>query len=614
MKIRAKLTLLIVAIVALFTAASALYFILVSPVNEMQRERNYLTDLSIALKDQQVAVNRLPFAQFEPAQQALDAADKEVKVAFGDLSHVKVLVTISPKVKKALVLIGNLAGYNDSNLVTLTSDYTNIAKNAEGLFSSLDSINPTQLYTTEFGPEKKRLLQATLYQLQLMMTDLESMNDSLSASASVITKQFVIIDQEIAAARNRALLTATIAILAIAAATVFGALAFAGAIAKSVIRIGRSIARLKEGDLAERSRISSRDEIGTLAGNLNEFLDGLSTALLHIKDTSTANIEAKNRLVEASGEAMSSATQIESNTASIGKQIETLDGRIEASAGSVKRIAAGIADLDAQIEGQSAMVEEATASVTEMLSSLENMGRVTEKNRASADEMVAEAERGRAVFETAFTKIGEVPQNIGTIREMAAVIQNIASQTNLLAMNAAIEAAHAGEAGRGFAVVADEIRKLSEASTASSRDIAQSIQVIVTKIDEATAANAGTNRTFAAIEDRIRQASRAMAEIYTSIGEIRTGSQQILTAMTDLQERSLGVKAGSKAMDEASSEIEAMMEDVGRISSEVAANIGEITKGIADIGASIRTVGGLAEDVGSGSARLEEEVSRFRTA
>ncbi|MGO8695410.1 MAG: methyl-accepting chemotaxis protein [Rectinemataceae bacterium] len=228
--------------------------------------------------------------------------------------------------------------------------------------------------------------------------------------------------------------------------------------------------------------------------------------------------------------------------------------------------------------------------------------------------MVAEAERGRAVFETAFTKIGEIPQNIGTIREMAAVIQNIASQTNLLAMNAAIEAAHAGEAGRGFAVVADEIRKLSEASTASSRDIAQSIQVIVAKIDEATAANAGTNRTFAAIEERIRQASKAMTEIYTSIGEIRTGSQQILTAMTDLQDRSLGVKSGSKAMDEAAAEIESMMADVGRISSEVAANIGEITKGIGDIGASIKTVGALAEDVGSGSARLDEDVSRFRTA
>ncbi|MGO8695409.1 MAG: hypothetical protein ACLQMF_17240 [Rectinemataceae bacterium] len=194
MKIRAKLTLLIVAIVALFSAAAALYFLLVSPVDRMVRERNYLIDLSIALKDQQVAVNRLPFAQFELAGQALDAANKEVETAFRQLAKIRILVTISPKVRAAIIVIGNLAGYNDSNLIKLTSDYKTITNDAQSLFSSLDSIGPTQLYTTKFGSEKRQLQQGALYQLQLMATDLESMNDSLFASASVISKQFVIID------------------------------------------------------------------------------------------------------------------------------------------------------------------------------------------------------------------------------------------------------------------------------------------------------------------------------------------------------------------------------------------------------------------------------------
>ena len=613
MKIRGKLIWLIIGIVVLFAVAGSFYFALLSPVDKMEKEKFYFVALVDAIKEQQIAINRLPFARIVKASDDFDAADKKVEDAFRGLGNVKVLPTVSAQVKRAVEIVANLKALNDTRLTKLRADYGTVADDAKTLFYFIDAISPTQIYTTKFGSDKTSVLQTALPHLQTLMTDVEIMYDSLSASTDTISEQYSIIDHDISAARSRALKTAGLIVFVIIVLTVLGALSFANAIAKSVIGIERNIALLKSGDLSERARLSSRDEIGLLAGNLNHFLDGLSTSILHIKEISTSNIRAKNRLIDAANEATSSTTQIESSTRSIGRQIESLDGRIGESAGSIRKIGAGIADLNVQIEGQSAMVEEATASVTEMLSSLENMARVTERNRASADELVAEAERGRVVFETAFTKIGEVPRNIGTIREMAGVIQNIASQTNLLAMNAAIEAAHAGDAGRGFAVVADEIRKLSEASTASSRDIAASIQAIVAKIDEATSANAGTNRAFAAIEDRIKDVSRAMAEINASIAEIQTGSKQILAAMVDLQERSLSVKSGSKAMGEGSAEIQSMMGDVGRISNEVASNIAEITRGVADIGASIRSVDGFAEDVGSGSARLDEEVGRFKT-
>jgi methyl-accepting chemotaxis protein len=614
MKIRVKLIFLILGIFALVGTATLLYFILLSPVNRMEGEKAYFEQLSNTIRDQQVALNRLPFARIVAASDEFDAANKNVDVAFQNLSHIKLLPTINAEVKKGITIIINLKALNEKHLLKLESDYSTVKADAKALFYFIENINITQIYTSKFSADKTLLVMADMPHIDSFMTDVEIMQNTLDASRDTISEQYSIIDHEISTVRTRAVVTAVIIVAIIIGVTIFGALFFASSIAKSIIGIERNIALLKEGDLSERAHLTSRDEIGVLAGNLNLFLDGLSASILNIKEISSANIDAKNKLVDATGEATSSATQIEASTMSIGRQVENLDGRIEDSTGSVKKIVASIADLNAQIEGQSAMVEEATASVTEMLSSLENMSRITEKNRASADDLVNEAERGHVVFETAFKKIGEIPQNIGTIREMATVIQNIASRTNLLAMNAAIEAAHAGDAGRGFAVVADEIRKLSEASTKSSRDIAESIKVIVAKIDEAATASAGTNRAFSVIDAKIRDVSKAMAEIHGSISEIETGSKQILAAMVDLQERSITVKTGSKAMDEGSSEIRVMMDDIGRISSEVTSNITEITKGIEDIGSSIRAVSVFAEDVGSGSAKLDDVVSRFKTA
>ena len=614
MKIRGKLVLLVVGILALFSSAASLYFILLAPVDKMEEEKAYFSNLSYALRMQQIKLNALPFLTFVQAYDAFTQASADVDTAFEDLGKIKVLPTVNANLKNATEIIANLKTLADARMKKFDADYQALSEKEQAIFEFYNEIDLTQTYTTKFARSKQAGAMAAMESLKTFMADIRIMGTAIDSTEDTIAEQYSIIDSEIAAARSRALGTAGIAAALIIGMTLLFSILIANGIARSIVQIERNIALLKEGDLTERSRLSTKDEIGSLSRNLNLFLDGLSASILSIKEISKSNIDSKDKLIEAATEATSSTTQISANTASISNQIENLDMRITESSGSIGRIVAGIADLDTQAAGQGAMVEEATASVTEMLSSLENMSRTTEKSRASSEDLVLVAERGRAVFEAASTRIGEIPQNIGVIREMATVIQNIASQTNLLAMNAAIEAAHAGDSGRGFAVVADEIRKLSEASTTSSRDIAESIKGIVSKIDEATKANSGTQDAFAAIEERIKDVAKSMVEINSSIGEIQTGSKQILEAMVDLQEKSLSIKAGSRSMEEGSAEIKAMMADLGRISCEVTTNIGEIAHGLEDIEASIRSVGSLSEDVSSGSARLDAEVSRFKTA
>jgi len=615
MKIRVKLVFLVLGIVFLLASTVCVYVAFLGPVNRIEHERNYLVALGDAIDNQLIELNKLPYTPIKAARESFNGASKGVDAAFNDLANIKILPQLNKDIKSSLQAITNLeALVGRARLAQLNKDFDVLENDAHEIFSLPDFANFLQFFTEEIRPDRKAFAQGALPHFKAFMSDIGIMQYSLASSAKAIGEQYSIIGGEVAAAQKRALAKAAAIVLAIVCLTVFLSLMVADGIARSIIAMERNIAMLKEGDLSERATVKSRDEIGMLARNLNLFLDGLSLSLFRIKGISNSNLEVKSRLIDAATEATSSAAQIESNTRSIGAQMKNFDSRIAESASSVGKIIGSIARLNEQIEGQSSMVEEASASVTEMLSSLENMSRVTERDRASAEELVQVSERGRRVFETAFAKIGEIPQNIGTIREMAAVIQNIASQTDLLAMNAAIEAAHAGESGRGFAVVADEIRKLAEVSTASSRDISESIEAIVSKIDEVTAANTDTSRAFAAIDDKIGDVSKSIAEIFASIGEIQIGSKQILQAMVDLQERSLRVKDGSSAMDLGSTEIQRMMDDLTRISTEITYNISEITAGIVDIGTSIRSVAEFSEAVGSGSGRLDEEISRFKTA
>jgi methyl-accepting chemotaxis protein len=614
MKIRAKLVLLIASMAVLFILAGALYFILLLPANKMESEKTFFISLSESLMAQQIELNRIPYITLALATDRLDGSSRKVENSFADLGKIKALTKASPEVEKAIQIIVNLKELNDNRYQKLVDDFGVVKRDITTIFIFSDNINLNDVFTTKSRQKKQAAIEAILPNFNALITDIAVMNNSLDSSGSVISKQYAIMDKQISAIRAKALTLAMSIVLVIAGITIAGAMLVAGSIARSIIGIEKIVALIKDGDLTQRFKVLSKDEIGKLTNNLNLFLEALAASMLRIKEVSQANVDAKNKLVDASTEASGASTEIQANSVSIRKQIEVLDSRIEESAGSVGKISTSIAELNTQIESESAMVEETTASVTEMLSSLENMSRITERDQRAAGELVSEAMRGRAVFETAFEKIGEIPHSIVAIREMADIIQGIASQTNLLAMNAAIEAAHAGDAGRGFAVVADEIRKLSEASTSSSSDIAASIKKIVTTIEVASGANVETTSAFASIDSRIREVSQSMTEIYSSITEIRTGSQQILSAMVELQERSLRVKEGSKVIDEGSVDIKTMMHDLRSISSEVTSNISEIAIGIRDIGNSLRKVTDLSEEVADGSIKLDIEVKCFRTA
>jgi methyl-accepting chemotaxis protein len=208
--------------------------------------------------------------------------------------------------------------------------------------------------------------------------------------------------------------------------------------------------------------------------------------------------------------------------------------------------------------------------------------------------------------------IQEIARESAGLLEINAVMENIAGQTNLLSMNAAIEAAHAGEAGKGFAVVADEIRKLAESSGEQSKTISTVLKKIKDSIDKITRSTDSVLSKFEAIDSEVRTVSEQEEHIRNAMEEQGQGSRQILDAVSQLNELTQLVKDGSLRMLEASREVIRESRNLEAVTQEISNGMNEMSVGADEINVAISHVNTISGDNKENIDVLGHEVSRFK--
>ena len=614
MKIRAKLFLLIVGMLVLLSGAASVYFILEAPVKRIEGERKMLNSLLDAIQTLQVEMNRIDTATFVAQRPIFDQAATGLREAFGLLQGVQYLRITDPALSESIDTIERLHALNDANLTAIKDIYEELYGNAKDIFMFPDAITFRRFHQREYAlnksPDSFALAQ---YNLSRFETSSANLNYSLDSSARIIGEQGAIIDSRIKAIRGKAVLASISSIGALFVLIALVAAFAANAIAKDVILIATGVRELSSGDLSVAFRLKTKDEIGMLAKGMNEFIHALDDALHGIKDAALRNAGVRDRLQSATRATGSSIDGLRNAVRDVEGQAKRLDEKIGETRDSVRSIAAGVGQLDDRITDQIAMVEESTAAITEMLATIGSMARLAERDRVLADSLVKTSDSGRDVFQTAFTKLEAITERVGKIEEMIQIIDTIAGQTNLLAMNAAIEAAHAGDAGRGFAVVADEIRKLAEASAEGSREIASSVRSIVESIASAREGSGETTKAFADIESSIRSVSRSVAEISSSLAETDVGGRQILTAMTSLRELSASISGESNLVAKNALTIDSSMGELDRIAESVRASMLSIADRSDDISKTADTTAELAGELASVGSDLERRISLFKT-
>ena len=195
-----------------------------------------------------------------------------------------------------------------------------------------------------------------------------------------------------------------------------------------------------------------------------------------------------------------------------------------------------VEQLNGFVERQAAAVSQSSAAIEEMIFNIQSVTDTLSKNSNNVKQLMEVSETGRTGLNEVAADIQEIARESESLLEINSVMQNIASQTNLLSMNAAIEAAHAGEVGKGFAVVADEIRKLAESSGIQSKTISAVLKKIKSSIDKITRSTGNVLNKFEAIDSGVKTVFSQEGSILTAMEEQGRGSQQVLQGIAEVND------------------------------------------------------------------------------
>ena len=387
---------------------------------------------------------------------------------------------------------------------------------------------------------------------------------------------------------------------------------FAKALKRYFKRLETVFGKIAEGDLTDRVKIKKNNEVGRIMMNLNTAIEHSHTMICLLKDEADKMSSIGSQLSSSMEETAAAIKQIGENVKGVkGKAMSQAAGVTETVA-TVEQINGRLSRLVSSIEMQTESINESSAVITHMAENTVKIAKTLNENNELIKTVYGQTKVGKDGARTANDIVKQIAEKSASLLEASQIIQNIASQTNLLAMNAAIEAAHAGESGKGFAVVAGEIRKLAEGSNLQGKQIAAVIKETTEIIRNITEAGSQAEKTFIDVYNLVSQISEKEDSILEVMSEQEENGRQVLDAIKRINGVTSEIDSASAEMLEGGTQIEQEMHKLAEITLETTDSMNEIASGADQITAAIAEVSDITQKNKVSIENLSNEVSKFK--
>jgi len=390
------------------------------------------------------------------------------------------------------------------------------------------------------------------------------------------------------------------------------AMFISGMVTKPIVLLTNALENVANGDLTKRLPEDSADEVGQASRSYNQSMTEFSKMISAIKSKAQDLSEIGTNLASNMTETAAAMNQIAANIQSVKGRVLNQSASVTETNATMEQVTNNINKLSTQVDRQTVAVSQASSGVEEMIANIQSVTATLVKNVQNVKELQDASETGKTSLQEVASDIQEIARESEGLLEINSVMENIASQTNLLSMNAAIEAAHAGESGRGFAVVADEIRKLAESSSEQSKTIGVVLKKIKESMDKITRSTDNVLNKFEAIDQGVKTVAEQEGAIRRAMEEQSHGSKQVLSAATQVGEVTQSVSGSSVEMMEGSKEVIQESKNLERATQEITNGINEMAAGAEQVNKAVNTVNDLTGRTKDNISSLVKSVSGFK--
>ena len=354
------------------------------------------------------------------------------------------------------------------------------------------------------------------------------------------------------------------------------------------------------------------DEIGRMTRILNSTFTNIRNLVISIQQHSGELSGIGDKLAMNMNETSSAITQITAAIESVKEQTQYQASSVNETSEAMKQITSNIEALNNIIEKQFISIEESSSATEEMIENLNSIAGTLIRNTEIFNNLQSSSEAGKNGLAAVADDIRQIESESDGLLEISQVIEGIASQTNLLAMNAAIEAAHAGDSGKGFAVVADEVRKLAESAGEQVKTVSAILSRIKDSVGRISFSTNSLMQNFSVMDNEIKSVTQQEEMLRAAMEEQMSGNKLVLKAVEAMVGESREVHDKSNEMKIGAQEVLSGMANLSRVTEGISSGMNEMAVGAGQITDAVESVAELSMQNKISIEELTIQTAKFR--